>query len=65
MLLPHSGSVEEARCRIRDLASYFGVFHQRVTQICKLPGPEQVDGVGPLWEPVTKGVPGGRQALWT
>jgi hypothetical protein len=42
--------------RIRDVAAYVGVSHQRVTRIHaegKLPEPNRVDGVGPMWEPVT------------
>jgi hypothetical protein len=42
--------------RIRDLAAYLGVSHQRAAQMYaegKFPEPEQVDGIGPLWKPAT------------
>jgi predicted DNA-binding transcriptional regulator AlpA len=42
--------------RIRDVAAYLGVSHQRVTQMHaegKLPKPERIDGIGPLWKPAT------------
>ena len=41
---------------IKDIGAYLGVTHQRVTQMYaegKLPDPEQVDGIGPLWKPTT------------
>jgi hypothetical protein len=41
---------------MREVASYLRVSHQRVTQMHaegKLPEPDQVDGIGPLWKPAT------------
>jgi hypothetical protein len=46
------------KLRIRDVAAYLDVSHQRVTLMYaegKLLKPKQVDGVGPLWEPATIG----------
>jgi hypothetical protein len=40
--------------RVRDVVAYLRVSHQRVTQIYaegKLPDPERIDGIGPLWKP--------------
>ena len=40
--------------RIRDVAAYLRVSHQRGTQMYaegKLPEPDHVDGIGPLWKP--------------
>jgi hypothetical protein len=42
--------------RISDVAAYLGVSQQRGTQMHaegKLPKPERVDSVGPLWKPTT------------
>ena len=42
--------------RISDVAADLRVTQQRVTQMRaegKLPPPDQVDGVGPLWQPAT------------
>ena len=42
--------------RVRDVAAYLRVTHQRVTQMHaegKLPEPDRVDGIGPLWQRVT------------
>lgn len=42
--------------RIRDVGAYLGVSHQRADQMFhegKLPEPERVDGIGPLWRPAT------------
>jgi hypothetical protein len=42
--------------RIRDVATFLRVSHQRGTQMYaegKLPEPDQVDGIGPLWKPAT------------
>jgi predicted DNA-binding transcriptional regulator AlpA len=42
--------------RIRDVATYLQVSRQRANQMFhegKLPGPDQVDGRGPLWKPAT------------
>lgn len=40
--------------RIRDVAAYLRITHQRVTQMFdegKLPEPERVDGIGPCGSP--------------
>jgi hypothetical protein len=40
--------------RIRDVGAYLGVSHQRADQMFhegKLPEPDRVDGIGPLWKP--------------
>ena len=42
--------------RIKDVGAYLGVSHQRADQMFhegKLPEPERVDGVGPMWKPAT------------
>jgi predicted DNA-binding transcriptional regulator AlpA len=42
--------------RIRQVAAYLQVSHQRVAQRYaegKLPEPERVDGIGPTWSPAT------------
>lgn len=42
--------------RVKDVAAYLNVSHQRGAQMYaegKLPDPEQVDGIGPLWKPAT------------
>jgi predicted DNA-binding transcriptional regulator AlpA len=44
------------KLRIRDVAAYLHVSHQRVTQMHaggKLPKPDQLDGIGPLWKSAT------------
>ena len=50
-----SGAMSQGRTlRIRDVAAYLRVSHQRVTQMHaegKLPEPDQVDGIGPMWKP--------------
>lgn len=41
---------------IRGVGAYLGVSHERVTHIYaegKLPEPQRVDGIGPLWKPAT------------
>ncbi len=41
---------------MRAVATYLNVSHQRVAQMRaegKLPEPERVDGIGPLWKPAT------------
>jgi hypothetical protein len=40
--------------RIRDVGAYLGVSHQRADQMFlegKVPEPEVVDAIGPMWEP--------------
>jgi predicted DNA-binding transcriptional regulator AlpA len=47
-------SGQDRTFRIRDVAAYLGVTHQRVSMMYaedKLPEPERVDGIGPLWKP--------------
>jgi hypothetical protein len=42
--------------RMSDVAAYLQVSHQRVAQMRqegKLPKPDRVDRIGPLWEPTT------------
>lgn len=42
--------------RMRNIAAYLRVSHQRVSQMYaegKLPEPSQVDGTRPLWHPAT------------
>ena len=42
--------------RIRDVGAYLGVSHQRADQMFhegKFPGPERVNGIGPLWKQTT------------
>jgi predicted DNA-binding transcriptional regulator AlpA len=42
--------------RIRDVGAYLGVSHQRADQMFhegKLPEPDQLDGIGPLWKPAS------------
>jgi hypothetical protein len=42
--------------RMKDVATYLRVTHQRATQMRaegKLPEPDQVDRIGPLWKPAT------------
>jgi predicted DNA-binding transcriptional regulator AlpA len=42
--------------RMTDVAAYLQVSHQRVVQMRqegKLPKPNRVDQIGPLWEPTT------------
>src|SRR5687768_2960166 len=41
---------------MRNVATYLRISHQRLTQMYaegKLPEPDNVDGVGPQWEPAT------------
>jgi hypothetical protein len=40
--------------RVKDVAAYLRVSHQRGTQMYaegKLPKPERIDRIGPLWKP--------------
>ena len=40
--------------RVKDVATYLRVSHQRGTQMYaegKLPEPDLADGIGPLWRP--------------
>jgi hypothetical protein len=42
--------------RVRDVAAFRRISHQRATQMRaegKLPEPDRVDGIGPLWKPTT------------
>jgi hypothetical protein len=42
--------------RISDVAAYLGVSHQRGAQMYqegKLPEPDHVDHIGPMWKPAT------------
>lgn len=42
--------------RISDIGAYLGVSQQRADQMFhegKLPEPEQIDRIGPLWKPAT------------
>lgn len=41
---------------MREVGAYVGVSQQRAAQMFhegKLPEPDQVDGIGPLWKPAT------------
>ena len=42
--------------RVRDVGAHLGITHQRASQMYaegKLPEPERIDGIGPLWKPGT------------
>jgi hypothetical protein len=41
---------------IKDVGTFLRISHQRAAQMLaegKLPEPDQVDGIGPLWKPAT------------
>ena len=49
-------SSQDRTFRIRDVAAHLGVTHQRVSMMYaedELPKHERVDGIGPIWKPVT------------